>query len=130
MHANLRCFLRAVYGNVVFFTVFSESRLWDCRVFTVFAYRQVRFDCIFTGFADDRLWEYRIFSFKKACLAQKSQVFLRIFHLFLFLEALQGFVRLWQVPVLEGFGKFWEALEGSAGFAKLCKALGGLVGRS
>ena len=46
-----------------------------------------------------------------------------IFQLFLFLEALQGFVRLWQV--LEGFGKFWEALEGSAGFAKFCKALGG-----
>ena len=50
------------------------------------------------------------------------------FPLFLFLEALQGFVRLWEV--LEGFGKFWEALEGSAGFAKFCKALGGFVGRS
>ena len=49
------------------------------------------------------------------------------FHLFLFLEALQGFVRLWEV--LEGFEKFWEALEGSAGFAKFCKALGGFVGR-
>ena len=57
-----------------------------------------------------------------------SGVFLWIFHLFLFLEALQGFVRLWEV--LEGFGKFWEALEGSAGFAKFCKALGGFVGRS
>ena len=29
----LQCFLRAVYGNVVFFMVFSESRLWKCRVF-------------------------------------------------------------------------------------------------
>ena len=124
------------------FTVFSESRLWECRVLhcflravygnvvfcTLFAYRQVRFDCIFTGFADNRLWEYRIFSFKKTCLAQKSCVFVWIFHLFLFPEALQGFVRLWEV--LEGFGKFWEALEGSAGFAKFCKALGGFVGRS
>ena len=110
------------------FTMFSESRLWECRVFTLFPNRQVRFDCIFTGFADNRLWEYRIFSFKKACLAQTSRVFLWIFHLFLFAEALQGFVRLWEV--LEGFGKFWEALEGSAGFAKFCKALGGFVGRS
>ena len=108
--------------------MFSESRLWECRVFTVFGDRLVRFDCIFTGFADNRLWEYRIFSFKKACLAQTSRVFLWIFHLFLFLEALQGFVRLWEV--LEGFRKFWEALEGSAGFAKFCKALGGFVGRS
>ena len=96
--------------------------------FTLFAYRQVRFDCIFIGFADNRLWEYRIFSFTKACLAQTSRVFLWIFHLFLFLEALQGSVRLWEV--LEGFGKFWEALEGSAGFAKFCKALGGFVGQS
>ena len=83
---------------------------------------------MFKGFADNRLWEYRIFSFTKACLAQTSRVFLWIFHLFLFLEALQGFVRLWEV--LEGFGKFWEALEGSAGFAKFCKALGGFVGQS
>ena len=70
------------------FTMFSESRLWECRVFTVFAYRQVRFDCIFTGFADNRLWEYRIFSFKNACLAQKSRVFPLTFHLFLLPEAL------------------------------------------
>ena len=110
------------------FTLFSDSRLWECRVFILFPYRQVRFDCIFTRFADNRLWEYRIFSFKKACLAQTSRVFLWIFHLFLFLEALQGFVRLWEV--LEGFGKFWEALEGFAGFAKFCKALVGFVGRS
>ena len=31
---------------------------------------------------------------------------------------------------MEGFGKFWEALEGSAGFAKFCEALGSFVGRS
>ena len=110
------------------FTVFSESRLWECRVFTLFPYRQVRFDFIFTGFADIRSWEYRFFSFKKACLAQTSRVFLLIFYLFLLPEALQGFARLWEV--LEGFGKVWEALEGSAGFAKFCKALGGFVGRS
>ena len=109
-------------------TLFSESRLWEFCVFMVFGDRLVRFDCIFTGFADNRLWEYRIFSFKKACLAQTSRVFLYIFHLFLFLDASQGFVRL--LEVLEGFGKFWEALEGSAGFANFCKALGGFVGRS
>ena len=55
--------------------MFSESRLWECRVFTVFGDRLVRFDCIFTGFADNRLWEVRIFSFKNARLAQKSRVF-------------------------------------------------------
>ena len=69
------------------FTVFSESRLCECRDFTVFADRQVRFDYIFTRFADNRLWEYRIFSFKNACLAQKSRVFPLIFHLLLLLEA-------------------------------------------
>ena len=37
-------------------------------------------------------------------------------------------MRLWEV--LEGFGMFGEALEGSAGFAKFCKALGCFVGRS
>ena len=72
--------------------VFSESRLWECCFFTLFAYRQVRFDHIFAGVADNCLWEYRIFSFKKTCLAQTSRVFLWIFHLFLFSEALGGFV--------------------------------------
>ena len=91
------------------FTVFSESCLWECRVFAVFAYRQVRFDCIFTRFADNRLWEYRIFSFKKACLAQTSPVFLWIFHLFLFSEALGDFGRLCRA-VLRGFERVWEAL--------------------
>ena len=118
LHANLRCFLRAVYGNVVFygvfwepfmgmscfyavslqagevrlhfyrvcwqpfiepfmgmscFTVFSESRLWECRVFTVFAYRQVRFHCIFTGFADNRF----AVSLAGWCLNANLQCFLR-----------------------------------------------------
>ena len=102
------------------FTLFSESRLWECRVFTVFGDRQVRFDCIFTGFADNRLWEYRIFSFKNACLAQKSRVFPSIFHLFLLLAALQGFVRLWEV--LPGFGP-WEALGGFGRLCRLCEVL-------
>ena len=70
------------------FTLFSESRLWECRVFTVFGDRLVRFDYIFTGFADNRLWESRIFSFKNACLAQKSLIFPLTFHLFLLPEAL------------------------------------------
>ena len=51
------------------FTAFSESCLWECCVCRVFAYRQVRFDCMFKGFADNRLWEYRIFSLKNECLA-------------------------------------------------------------
>ena len=57
------------------FTVFSESRLWECRVFTLFAYRQVRFDCIFIGFAESRLWECRVFSFEIARTSQTSRVF-------------------------------------------------------
>ena len=66
------------FGGLMFackFTVFSESRLWECRVFTLFAYRQVRFDCIFIGFADNRLWEYRIFLFKKRMLGTTVSCF-------------------------------------------------------
>ena len=109
------------------FTMFSESRLWECRVFTLFAYRQVRFDCIFIGFADKRLWEYRIFSFKKACLAQTSRVFLWIFHLFLFLEALQGFGRYWKA--LGSFGRLWRVLLALQSFVRLWEALSGSLER-
>ena len=35
-------------------------------------------------------------------------------------------MRLWEV--LPGFGKLWEALEGSAGFARFCKASEALLG--
>ena len=52
------------------FTMFSESRLWESRVFTVFGDMQVRFDYIFTGFAETRLWKCRVFAFKNAFLAQ------------------------------------------------------------
>ena len=90
----------------------------------VFADIQVRFDCIFTRFADNCLWEYRIFSFKNECLAQASRVFPLIFHLFLLPEALQGFCE-----ALGGIARLWEALEGSAGFARLCKALVGSLER-
>ena len=92
---------------------FSESRLWECRVFTLFPYRQVRFDCIFTGFADNRLFvciftwfsdnevtfeciftrfaenclcECRVLWFKNARLSQKSCVFP-----FTFASSLRGF---------------------------------------
>ena len=57
------------------FTLFSESRLWECRVFTQFAYRQVMFDCIFIGFAETRLWECRVFSFEHGWASYKSRVF-------------------------------------------------------
>ena len=109
------------------FTLFSESRLWECCVFTVFGDRLVRFDCIFTGFADNRLWEYRIFSFKNAW--HQSLVFFRRFSICsCSLRLCNAFVRLWEV--LPGFGKLWEALEGFAGFARFCVALGGFVGQS
>ena len=68
----------------------------------------------FTGFAENRLWECRIFSFKNARTSQKSRVFPFTCHLFLLLEALQGFVRL--LEVLEVFGMVWKVLEGFAGF--------------
>ena len=32
-----------------YFTIFSESRLWECRVFTVFVDNQVMFECILQG---------------------------------------------------------------------------------
>ena len=115
------------------FTLFSESRLWECRVFTVFGDRQVRFDCIFTGFADKRLWEYRIFLFKNAFLAQKGSCFSFDFLFVLapcgfarLCEALGGISRLWPL----GSSGDWEALEGSFGFARFCKAFGGFVGQS
>ena len=69
------------------------------------------------------LWDCRVISFKNACTAQLSRVFPFTFHLFLLLEALQGFERLWEV--LEVFGMVWKVLEGSAGFARFCEALGG-----
>ena len=125
--------------------MFFESRLWERRVFTMSADKCVMFQCNFTGFAEDRLWECRIFSFKNARTSQKSRVFPFTFHLFLLLEALQGFERLWEVlevfgrlwaalalrgfvrlwVVLKGFVMFWEALA-LEGFGKLLKSLGGL----
>ena len=104
------------------FPMLSESRLWECRAFTVFASRHMRFDCIFTGFADNRLWECRIFSLKNTGASQKSRVFPFTCHLFLLLEALQGFVRL--LVVLEVFAMVWKVLEGFAGFGGFCEAMG------
>ena len=42
--------------------VFSESRLWECRVFAVFADKSVMFECNFTVFSESRLWECRVFT--------------------------------------------------------------------
>ena len=80
------------------------------------------FACIFTGFAESRPWECRVFSFKNARTSQKSRVFPFTCHLFLLLEALQGFVRL--LEVLEVFGMVWKVLEGFAGFGGFCEAMG------
>ena len=102
--------------------MFSESCLWECRVFTVSADKCVTFSCIFTGFAENRLWECRIFSFTNTRTSQKSRVFPFTCHLFLLLEALQGFARL--LEVLEVFGMVWKVLEGFAGFEGFCEAMG------
>ena len=77
---------------------------------------------MFTRFADNHLWEYHVFSFEHARALHKSQVFAFTFHLFLLLEALQGFERYWKS--LGGSGMVWKALEGSADFARFCEALG------
>ena len=101
--------------------MFSESRLWECRVFTVSADKCVMFQCNFTGFAENRLWECRIFSFKNARISQIYRVFAFTFHLFLLLEALQGFERLWEV--LEVFGRLWGGLEVFGRLCRLCEVL-------
>ena len=78
-------------------------------------------------FSESRLWECRIFSFKNARTSQKCRVFPFTCHLFLLLEALQGFVRL--LEVLEVFGMVWKVLEGFAGFGgfvRLCAVLRGV----
>ena len=62
-----------------------------------------------------------MFSFKNAGTPQKSRVFLFTVHLFLLLEVLQGFERLWEV--LEVFGRLWDALEGFGRLCRLCEVL-------
>ena len=100
------------------FTLFSESRLWECRVFTMFGDR-----LLITVYGNI------VFSHSKMHAWHNSLVFFRRFSICsCSLRLCKAFVRLWEV--LPGFGKLWEALEGSAGFARFCKALGGFVGQS
>ena len=88
--------------------------------FAVFADTCVMFQCMLIGFAEIRLRECRMFSFKNACTSQKSRVFPFTFHLFLLLEALQGFGRYWKalqaLHALRGFARLWAA---SRGFGRL-----------
>ena len=79
------------------------------------------FACNFPMFSESRLWECRVFSFEHVCTSQKSLVFPFAFHLFLLLEALQGFERLWEV--LEVFGRLWDGLEGFGRLCRLCEVL-------
>ena len=69
------------------------------------------------------LCECRVFLFKNARASQMSRVFPFTFHLFLLLEALQGFERLWEV--LEVFGRLWDGLEGFGRLCRLCEVLYG-----
>ena len=62
-----------------------------------------------------------VFSRSKKHTSQKSRVFPFTCHLFLLLEALQGFLRL--LEVLEVFGMVWKVLEGFAGFGGSCEAM-------
>ena len=66
------------------------------------------FECYFTVFSESRLWECRVFSLKNARTSQMSHVFPFTFHLFLLLEALQGFWRLCEA--LRGIAEnhLWE----------------------
>ena len=72
-------------------------------------------------FSESRLWECRVFSFKNARASQMSRVFPLSFFLFLLLEALQGFERLWEVS--EVFGRLWDGLEGFGRLCRLCEVL-------
>ena len=62
------------------------------------------------------------FLVQKCMHITKLSCFPFTFHLFLLLEALQGFVKLWEV--LEVFGMVWKVLEGFAGFGGFCEAMG------
>ena len=77
--------------------------------------------CNFAVFSESCLWECCVFSYKNARTSQKSRVFQFTCHLFLLLEALQGFVRL--LEGLEVFGMVWKVLEGFAGFGGFCEAM-------
>ena len=79
---------------------------------------------MFTGLVESRPWECCVFSFKIAGASQKSRVFPFTCHLFLLLEAVQGFVRL--LEVLEVFGMVWKALQALRGFVRLCAVLRGV----
>ena len=98
-------------------TVFSESRLWECRVFTLFADNLVIYEYISTEFAETRLWECRVFSFENALgrLCKVLCSFGKIGKaLVCFGKLLGGFARLREI--WGGFGIFckvkrlWEAL--------------------
>ena len=73
------------------------------------------------------VYENVVFSRSKIRASQKSRVFPFTCHLFLLLEALQGFVRL--LEVLDIFGMVLKVLEGFAGFGgfvRLCAVLRGV----
>ena len=94
------------------------------------------FNTMLRLFSESRLWECRVFSFKNARASQMSRVFPFTFHLFLLLEALRGFEILREalggfgtpcevLEALDGFVMFWEALA-LEGFGKPLQSLGRL----
>ena len=81
----------SVFGGLMFaykFTALSESRLWECRVFTVFGDRLVRFVFYLQGLLT-AVYGNIVFSHSKMHAWHKSLVLFPLtFDLFLLLEAL------------------------------------------
>ena len=63
------------------------------------------------------------FLVQNARASQMSRVFPFTFCLLLLLEALQVFERLWEVTLLEVFGRLWDGLEGFGRLCRLCEVL-------
>ena len=105
--------------------MFSESRLWECSVFTVFADKSVMFLVQILQVFLRAMHGNVVFSHSKMHVRHKCLVFFRSLSIcscsLRLCRALRGFGRYWKS--CGGSGMVWKALEGSAGFARFCEAL-------
>ena len=127
LHANLRCFLRAVYGNVVFYSVFWEPFMGKSCLYGVCSH-----------VCDVLIYFYRVrskpFMGMSCCLTQKLRHVTKVSCFFVrfpfVLTPWGGIERLWEASggfagfgrlVLGGFGRIWHAFA-SFGFGRLWEA--------
>ena len=112
-NAIFRCFLRAVYGNVVFL---------QCLLTSVWC-----FNAILQGLLKT-VYENVVFSRSKIHARHKSLVFFRSLAIcscsLRLCKALWGFWRYWKS--LEWFERFWKALQALGGLVRLCAVLRGV----